>query len=169
MTVIDMPRNMLINFPQLVNDANVIVLVTEMTLASARDSIRMLSWIKANAPHAQVFVVANKVQTGIVEISKADFEASIESKIAFSIPYDIKAAANAAKLGQTFADANRASKAGAAMRELAKLVLGSGDLDEAGEAARQSKKSLLGKLDLKAMLPKKGKAAVGSEATVAAN
>ena len=31
------------------------------------------------------------------DISKADFETSIESKIAFSIPYDIKAAANAAK------------------------------------------------------------------------
>ena len=163
MTVIDMPRNMLINFPQLVNDANVIVLVTEMTLASARDSIRMISWIKANAPHAQVFVVANKVQTSVTEISKPDFEASIESKIAFSIPYDVKAAANAAKLGQTFADANRTSKAATAMRELAKVVLGSGGLDEAGDAARQSKKSLLGKLDLKGMLPKKGKTEVVSK------
>jgi len=156
MTVVDMPRNMLINFPQLVNEANVILLVTEMTLASARDSIRMLSWLKANAPHAQIMVVANKVQPGIAEISKTDFEASIESKIAFSIPYDIKAAANAAKLGQTFVDANRASKATTAIRDLAKAVLGSGDSDE-GNGARAPGKSLLGKLDLKAMLPKKSK------------
>jgi pilus assembly protein CpaE len=130
-----------------------------MTLASARDSIRMLSWLKANAPHAQVFVVANKVQTGVTEISKSDFEASIENKIAFSIPYDIKAAANSAKLGQTFVDANRASKAGAVIRDVAKVVLGSGDGEDGGDAGRGSKKSLLGKLDLKAMLPKKGKGA----------
>jgi pilus assembly protein CpaE len=158
MTVIDMPRNMLINFPQLVNDANVVLLVTEMTLASARDSIRMLSWLKANAPHAQVLVIANKVQSGITEISKADFETSIENKIAFSIPYDIKAAANAAKLGQTFVDANRASKAAGTIREVAKAVLGASEADESGDTGRQSKKSLLGKLDLKSMLPKKGKA-----------
>ena len=163
MTVIDMPRNMLINFPQLVNDANVVLLVTEMTLASARDAIRMLSWLKANAPLAQVFVVANKVQQGITEISRADFEASIESKIAFSVPFDVKAAANAAKLGQTFVDANRASKAAGVIREVAKAVLGSGD-EDGSDTARSSKKSLLGKLDLKAMLPKKGKGAAAAEA-----
>jgi pilus assembly protein CpaE len=172
MTVIDLPRNMLINFPQLVNDANVIVLVTEMTLASARDSIRVLSWLKASAPHAQVLIVANKVQAGVTEISKADFESSVENKIAFSIPYDIKAAANAAKLGQTFVDANRSSKASAALRNVAGAVLGAGEAAEQGEAPRQDKKSLLGKLDLKAMLPKKAKTGAkngaGSEAAVRA-
>jgi glycosyltransferase involved in cell wall biosynthesis len=89
---------------------NVVVLVTEMTLASARDSIRLISWLKSNAPHAKIMVVANKVQSSITEISKADFEASIETKIAMSIPYDVKAAANAAKLGQTFVEANRDSE-----------------------------------------------------------
>jgi len=166
MTVIDMPRNMLINFPQLVNGANVILLVTEMTLASARDSIRILSWLKANAPQAEVLVVANKIQAGIAEISRADFETSIESKIAFTIPYDPKAAANAAKLGQPFVDANRATKAAASIREIAKAVLGSNGAE--GDGARPAKKSLLGKLDLKAMLPKKGKnAAANAQATPA--
>src|SRR6476620_10698595 len=102
MTVIDLPRNMLINFPHLLADVNVVILVTEMTLASARDTIRILSWLKANAAHAQVVIVANKVQAGIAEISKQDFEASIERKINFQVPFDLKAATNAAKLGQTF-------------------------------------------------------------------
>jgi len=154
MTVIDLPRNMLINFPQLLGDVNVIVLVTELTLASARDTIRMLSWLKTNAPHAQTLVVANKVQPSVAEISKADFEASIETKINLSIPYDIKAASNSAKLGQTFAEANRASKAGSAIRELSNVVLGTGEGIEGGDADG-GKKSLLGKFDLKAMLPKK--------------
>jgi pilus assembly protein CpaE len=156
MTVIDMPRNMVVNFPQLLNDVNVVVLVTEMTLASARDAIRLLSWLKANAPHAQPIVVANKVQPAVAEISKADYEASIERKINFLIPYDIKAAANAAKLGQTFADANRTSKAGGVIRDLAKAVVGASDAEDAPIGAA-AKKSLLGKFDFKTMLAKKEK------------
>ena len=156
MTVIDMPRNMLINFPQLMADVNVVVLATELTLASARDSIRVLSWLKSNAAHSQVLVVANKVQPSLAEISRADFEASIETKIDLIIPYDLKAASNAAKLGQTFADANRSSKASVAIRSLAHMIRGSGDSAAAVEPA-VAKKSLLGKLDIKSMMAKKDK------------
>ncbi len=166
MTVVDLPRNMLINFPQLLADVNVVVLVTEYTLASARDSIRILSWLKSNASHAQVIVVANKAQAGVAEISKADFEASIECSVNITIPYDLKAASNAAKLGQTFSEANRSSKAGIALREIADSVLGS-DGGEHNGARKAGKTSLLGKFDLKAMLPKKektkGKAPVNAD------
>ena len=160
MTMIDMPRNMLINFPQLLSDVNVVLVVTEMTLASARDAIRILSWLKANAAHIQPIVVANKVQAGGGEISKPDFEASIERKISFSIPYDFKAASNAAKLGQTFADANRSSKAASVVRDIAKTVMGVGDAEAAGQDISKPKSSLLGKIDLKSMLSMKTKAPV---------
>ena len=154
MTVVDLPRNMLINFPHLLTDVNVIVLTTEMTLASARDAIRLLSWLKSNAGHAKVLVVANRVQPSVGEISKADFEASIERKINFFVPFDVKSATNAAKLGQTFAEANRSSKAGSAIRDIAKAVIGSGDAVDSAPAAA-AKKSLLGKIDLKSMMPSK--------------
>jgi pilus assembly protein CpaE len=163
MTVIDLPRNMLINFPQLLNDVNVILIVTELTLASARDTIRLLSWLKTNAPHAQAVVVANKVQPGVGEISKADFESSIERKIAFSVAYDIKAATNAAKLGQTFCEANRTSKASAVIRDIAKMVMGASDV-MADDNVVPAKKSLLGKLDLKSVLPTKKKPAATAPA-----
>jgi pilus assembly protein CpaE len=162
MTVIDLPRNMLINFPHLLAEVNVVTLVTEMTLASARDAIRILSWLKGNAAHIKPIVVANKVQTGIAEISRADFEASIERKIDFLVPYDLKGAANAAKLGQVFTDANRSSKASSAMRQVAESILGSADeaADEDVRSQSGGKTSLLGKLDLKAMITKKPKAPV---------
>ncbi len=159
MTVIDLPRNMLINFPHLLADVNVALVATEMTLASARDAIRILSWLKTNAAHVKPIVIANKVQPGVAEISKADFEASIERKISFTIPYDIKAASNAAKLGQTFADANRSSKAGSVIRDIAGAVMGTTDEGDDGALVPAGKKSLLGKLDLKALMPKKSKAA----------
>ncbi|MFW2350484.1 pilus assembly protein CpaE [Qipengyuania sp.] len=155
MTVLDMPRNMMINFPHLLNDVNVVVLATEMSLASARDTIRILSWLKTNAPHAQVLITANKVQPGVAEISRADFEASIERKIDITIPFDQKAAANAAKLGKTFVDANGSTKATAAIKQLAAQILGAGEEDAAAADNGGAKKSLLGSLDLKGLLAKK--------------
>ena len=155
MTVVDLPRNMLINFPHVLADVNVILLTAEMTLASARDTIRILSWLKANAAHAQTLIVANKVQQGGGEISKADFEASIERAIDFIVPYDFKAASNAAKLGQTFAEANRSSKSSQVMRQVAERVMGASD--EAIDSSEPAKKSLLGGFDFKSLLAKKAK------------
>ncbi|WP_170005537.1 pilus assembly protein CpaE [Pseudopontixanthobacter vadosimaris] len=153
MTVIDLPRNMLINFPHLLSDVNVVALMTDMTLASARDTIRILSWLKTNASHAHPLIVANKVQSGVTEISKSDFEASIERKIDFHIPYDLKAATNAAKLGQTFLDANRSSKAAGVIRQVADRIIGASDED--AEVGEPEKKSLLSSFDLKSLLAKK--------------
>ena len=178
MTVIDLPRNMLINFPHLLADVNVVVVATELTLAGARDAIRLLSWLKANAGHAQPLVVANKVHAGVGEISRADFEASIERKLNFIVPFDIKAAANAAKLGQTFVAANKSSKAAGVLRELAQTVLDAREENRVeaakagkagakttanGGAAEVAKPSLLGKFDLKKMLPAR-KAKTGAPA-----
>ncbi len=161
MTVIDMPRNMLINFPQLLADVNVVLLVCELTLASARDTIRILSWLKANAPHAHPMIIANKLQPALAEISKADFEASIERRIDFGVPYDIKAASNAAKLGQVFVDANRSSKATVAIKQIAERVIGANIEDF--EDSPTEKKSLLASFDLKSLLPKKDKVAEPAE------
>ncbi|MEZ5708252.1 MAG: pilus assembly protein CpaE [Blastomonas sp.] len=156
-TVVDMPRGMLIDYPHLVSDANIAVLVTELTLASARDAIRILSWLKSNAPQARVLTVANKVQPNSLEISRADFEASIERKLDFIIPADPKIAANAAKLGQPFIEAGKSSKAGAVLKSLADQCIG---ISESGSEAEDdkggAKKSLLGKFgDFKSLLPSK--------------
>ena len=132
-TVVDLPRNMLINFPQLLANMQIVLVVTELTLGGARDGIRLLSWLKSNAPHAQVIVVANKVPSGVGEISRADFETSIERKLNFVIHNDHKAAANAAKLGQTFVGANRTSKTIQPLRAIADAIVAS-DSDRAATA-----------------------------------
>ena len=164
MTLVDLPRNMLINFPHLLNDVNVVTLVTEMTLASARDTIRILSWLKTNAAHATPLIVANKVQPGVAEISKADFEASIERKIDITVPFDQKAAANAAKLGKTFVDANGSSKASASIKELGSRIVGIGDEEGDIVSTPGGKKSLLGNFDIKSLLAKKDKSESFQEA-----
>ena len=52
---------MLVQHPHLITDVQVAVIATELTLAAARDSIRLLSWLKSNAPQTKVYVVANKL------------------------------------------------------------------------------------------------------------
>src|SRR5688572_16419463 len=109
-TVLDLPRSMLIQHPHLVQDAHVIIVAVEFTLAATRDAIRVLGWLKANAPDAKVIVVANRVPAGAQEISRKDFEQSIERSVDIVIPFEPKAAAQAAKLGQPFAKVATASR-----------------------------------------------------------
>ncbi|UYY59855.1 AAA family ATPase [Sphingomonas sp. S2-65] len=150
-TVIDLPRGMLVNHPHLITDVQVAVLVTDLTLAAARDAIRILSWFRSNAPQTQVILVANKVQpAAVLEISRKDFESSIERKIDVLVPFDAKLASQAAKLGKPLAEAGKNIKAMQPLTELAARITAISDTEQhddkpaAGKGARGS--SLLDKL-----------------------
>ena len=156
-SVVDLPRHMLIQHPHLMSDVNVAVVVTELTLAAARDSIRILSWLKSNAPQTRVLVVANRVHAGAQEISRKDFETSIERKVDILIPFDLRVAAQAAKLGKTLAETAKGSKVGAACVALLDAAVGAAEDGEAaadGKPAKKKGDSLLGKIgDLKGLIP----------------
>jgi len=157
-TVIDLPRHMLVQHPLLLQEANACVLVTELTLAAARDVIRILSWLRSNAPQSRVIVVANRVPATAPEVSRKDFETSIERKIDLVIPLDVKVASQAAKLGKPMAEAGKGSKLAAGILDLSNWLLQAADDGPAIAAPGGAKnKSLLGKLgDFRAMMPKKG-------------
>ncbi|MGL5838055.1 MAG: pilus assembly protein CpaE [Sphingorhabdus sp.] len=154
-TIIDLPRSMLIAYPHLLQDVNVVVIVCELTLASARDAIRLLAWLKSNAPSCQTIVVANRVQAGGLEISRKDFESSIERKIDLLIPFDPKATAQAAKLGKPIVDAARASKVSTGIVSLTDIIKSTGASEEPGEESKKDapKKSMMG--GFKSLLAKK--------------
>jgi len=158
-TFVDLPRNMLVQHPHLVHESNAVVVVTEFTLASARDTIRILSWLKTNAPQSQVIVAVNKAQPGVSEITRKDFEQSIERAIDVVLPYDSKVTTQAAKLGKTAAESGRTSKLGQALHELSNQL----NLAEAGEIAGKGKSggSLIGRL-LDVKLPGKAKKKAGA-------
>lgn len=155
LSLIDLPRSMLIQYPHLLQDVQKAVIVTELTLAATRDAIRLLSWFKSNAPQAEVIVVANRVPSGgTLEISRKDFESSIERKIDITIPLDQKVAVQAAKLGKTLAEAGKSSKVATGITELAHRLsqIDGGDTVEGAFGDG----SLMGKLGgLRALLAKK--------------
>ena len=157
-TIIDLPRAMLIQHPHLVHDAHVAIVVSELTLAGTRDAIRILSWLKANAPQSRVVVVANKVApSGQQEVSRSEFEKSIERKVDVAIPLDLKSAAQAAKLGQPLAKATGAAKVTQPMGQLVSMTIAAVDGSADGSEAGAGDSSLLGKLNLKTLLTKKPK------------
>ena len=155
-TVIDLPRHMLIQHPHLLHDVQSVTVVVELTLAAARDTIRVLSWLKANVPGAQLVLVANRVHpAGVAEISRKEFEDSIERKLDLLIPFDAKLFAQAAKLGKPLAEVGKAGKTTTPIHDLARRVAQA--MDGAAPAEKQSDgKSLLGKIgDFRSMLPKR--------------
>jgi pilus assembly protein CpaE len=156
---------MLIQYPHMVHDAHVAVVVSELTLAATRDTIRILAWLKSNAPQTKVIVVANGVPSGgALEISRKDFEQSIERPVDIVIPHDGKLAAQAAKLGKPMAEV-ATGKMAAPFSTLANMVLSHATEEGAGGSAGGSSegvaagaKSLVD--NLKSMLNKpKAKAA----------
>ncbi|USU08399.1 pilus assembly protein CpaE [Sphingomonadaceae bacterium OTU29MARTA1] len=161
-TVVDLPRAMLVQHPHLISDIQAAVVVTELTLASARDTIRILSWLKSNAPQTHVTVVANRVHaSGQLEITRKDFEGSIERKIDFVVPFDQKLAAQAAKLGKPLAEAGKASKTVAPILDLTRHVLNAGEelvasgKDGTDKGGKAKGKSLIG--GFSSLLPRRAK------------
>lgn len=160
-TVIDMPRHMLVQYPHLLADVQITVVIAEITLAGARDMIRILSWLKSNAPQTNIVVVANRVGAGATpELSQKDFESSIERKIDFILPLDSKVASQAAKLGKTTAEVGKATKLGQALTGLAAQMLAIVDENSPAGPIGKAGKSLMSKIgSFKSFLPRKGKAA----------
>ncbi len=158
-TVVDLPRGMLVQHPHLINDVQLAVIVTELTLAAARDTIRLLSWMKSNAPNTRVFVLANRIHPGAqLEISRKDFEGSIERRIDVAVPFDQKLAAQAAKLGKPLTEAGKNSKTVAPIVALAARLAAFDDDAPAADPKGAAKKggSLISKLAIKRLIRNRG-------------
>ena len=156
-TVMDLPRPMLVQHPHLMHDVHVCVVVVEFTLAAARDAIRILSWLKSNAPQARVLVVANKAAPSAAqEVSRKEFEKSIERKVDVVIPLDLKAAAQAAKLGQPLARASRNPKLSGPLTQLVNMTVSAVDGGDEPVESNAAGGSLLGKIgNFKSLVAKK--------------
>ncbi|MCW0198234.1 pilus assembly protein CpaE [Sphingopyxis sp.] len=161
MTIVDIPRHVLIPFPHLVQEAGTILLVSDVTLASARDTIRLLSWFKHHVPGARVILAANKYQNAVGELSRKEFESSIERPIDITIPFDPKLVSQAAKLGKSYAEICKGTKGAQAWSSLMRIVIdGADESNEEAAATGKAKPaggSLLGKLGgLGTLVAKKG-------------
>lgn len=123
--VVDAPRGVVLDVPGIVTAADAVVVATDLTLAGMRDALRLVDFVKAKKSYAQVRVVANRVgQTKKAEMPAADFERSIEARIAASLPFDPAAAAKSARLGRPLAAVAPKGRFAVGLRALAREVSG---------------------------------------------
>ena len=137
--IMDLPRNMAAEYPLMLSEADEIILVSDLTLAAARDVIRFLALCKTVAPETEVKVVLNKVAgAGMVEVDKKDFEASIERSTDWEIPFDPKLMVQVSRAGKPLPQAAKMSKVVKTLKTISGEITG----DVAEEAKRSFWKSL---------------------------
>ena len=135
--VIDLPRHLVGTTAELLSTADLIVIVTDMSLNGARDTMRLVSALKNIAAGVDLKVVVNKVPvSGKGPIKRSDFEKGIEHKVDHMIPEDAKAVSLAANAGRPLAVAAKKSKAVAVMRQLCDDVAGTPPKDKVGPSWR---------------------------------
>jgi len=119
--VVDIPRAAAVHHRDALAGAHAMVVVTDLSLAGMRDTLRLSGFAKRVASEGKVVVVANRVgadKKGAVP--KADFEKGIEGKVDYVVPEDMKsmalanhtgkavpAVASSAKISQTFREMSR--------------------------------------------------------------
>ena len=107
--------------------AHSVGLVTDLSLAGLRDSLRIRTSLETLAPEAQLYIVANRV--GLAksnELAPNEFEKSLGAKIDFILPEDPKAA-KAAINGKPLAAGVNRGRIAESMNGLSRLMGGISD------------------------------------------
>lgn len=122
--LVDTPRSLNGLARQVLASADVIAIVTDLSLPGMRDTRRLLALAKGQRPLVQTLVIANRVAGASGEVSRADFERGVGVKIDVVIPLDAKAAAAAVERGRIFAESARSQPTLAALQSLSSALTG---------------------------------------------
>jgi pilus assembly protein CpaE len=125
--VADVPRSLGPLTRQTMACAEVIGVVTDLSLAGMRDTQRILAMIAGAHTEAKAIIIANRVGGVAGEVAVSDFERGIGAKIDHSIPYDRPAAIAAAEGAKPLIEVARNPKTVSALRSLALSFSGSVD------------------------------------------
>jgi pilus assembly protein CpaE len=117
--VADVPRSLGPLTRQAMACADVIAVVTDLSLAGMRDTQRLMAMIANAHAGAKTMIVANRVGGVAGEVAVSDFERGVGAKVAHLIPYDRPAAIAAAEGAKPLIDVARNPKTVAALRSLA--------------------------------------------------
>lgn len=125
--VIDMPRHLFAAQKRLLTSAHEIVLVTELTLAGIRDTLRFKNALKNLECSGTITVVGSRASAAkSSQIDAAAFEKGAQIKIDLFVPEDAKSMTAAANSGKSIASVAPNSLATKALQSLAEKLMGSG-------------------------------------------
>ncbi len=122
--VVDLPRHISPCTQHVLQSATNLVLVTDLSLAGMRDTLRYATLLPTINASCQLGLCANRVgEHRAGEIGRGEFESAVGRSIDLVLPFDPRAVASAMNVGQPIA-AGRSKVAGQ-LHELAERVCGS--------------------------------------------
>jgi pilus assembly protein CpaE len=117
--LVDLPRWVSPTQRIVLGAANWVILLCERSLAGLRDTIRLQSMLRENAPQAKVVLVDSGVPGERATVGKGEFEKAVGHPLDVSFPYDAKSTGAATNAGQALPLAAPRSPV---IRELEQLV-----------------------------------------------
>ncbi len=122
--IVDMPRTMLAAHKRPLMGAHEIVIVSDLSLAGIRDTLRIKTALTSLGSAARISIVASRTDsTGRGQINADVFEKGVQTPIAITIPEDIIGFAAASNSGKAMGAAATKSPATKALRELAQHLV----------------------------------------------
>ena len=122
--VVDLPRGATPIQRVVLAAATHLVVVCERSLAGLRDTIRLQTLMREQAPQVRLWLVEAGATAGRALIGKSDFEKGIAKSLDFTITYDPKSAGAAANSGQPLPVAVPRSPIVREFRQLAEALAG---------------------------------------------
>lgn len=99
--------------------SDTVCVVTDLSLPGMRDTKRLLKLLAERRPQGRIVLAANRVDGVAGEIPLDEFERAVQAKMDFVLPFDAKAAADAADQGKSLA---AMAEPGRLSAELARLA-----------------------------------------------
>jgi len=122
---VDLPRSLASTHRDLLASASHLVLVSDLSLAGMRDTLRLLAFTRQVAAEARVVLVVNRTGAKLPGgVTRQEFEKAVEAKIDILLPDDPQALGAAASVGKTLPAVAAKSRLVAELRALARLVIG---------------------------------------------
>jgi pilus assembly protein CpaE len=126
--VVDVPRSSLMSQASLFQCSDAVILVSDLSLAGMRDTLRIGEFIKSLVPENRLRTVVNKAgaqKKG--ELSKNDFESNVELQIDDVLPFDSKALIEGTVRGKPFAAVMKRGPLVVGLRRLSRTLCDPGD------------------------------------------
>jgi len=123
--IFDMPRHLEEVVRRTITVGTTIGVVTDLSLAAARDTLRLVEFNKVLSPTAKHMVIGNQVgapHRG--EVGRSEFERVVGLKLDGAIPFEHQAALTTSSTGTALPSALRNSKAAAELAALAEQICG---------------------------------------------
>ena len=122
--MVDLPRQISPATQHILQAASNLVLVTDLSLAGMRDTLRQLAMMPTTNAACQVTIVANRAgEYREGEISRKEFEAAVGRGVDFIVPFDARSVAAATNIGRPVADGR--GKVASAILQITEKVAGS--------------------------------------------